>query len=67
MAVVNLYRVTWHASNHNLKDAARVTDLVVAAPNTGGSALGSLIQTQNNDGRTVAVDQVYVERTGILQ
>jgi len=67
MAVVNLYRVTWHASNHNLKDVARVTDSVVAAPNTGGAALGALIQAQNNDGRTVAVDQVYVERTGILQ
>jgi hypothetical protein len=67
MAIVNIYQVTWRQGNDNHKHQSDNVDFVAAAPGTSGQALGSLIQTQNNDGRTVVVSHADVARTGVLQ
>lgn len=68
MAIVNLYRVTWHRSGtHNAANVQANTDFVVAATTAKAESIASTIQTNNGDGKTVVVDHVSIERTGVIQ
>ena len=67
MAIVNLYRVTWHRSTHNSANTQQNTDFVVAASTANATSIASTIQANNGDGKTVTVDHISVEKTGIIQ
>lgn len=67
MAVVDLYKVTWHNSRHNAFNTQSQQSFVVAAAGSTDKALGTLIQTNNGDGQTVSVDQTQVVQKGIIQ
>lgn len=67
MAIVNLYKVTWRNNRHNAANTVMNTDYVVAAVNTKAEAIASTIQTNNNDGKTVTVDNFEIFKTGIIQ
>lgn len=68
MAIVNLYRVTWHRTGaHNNANTDQNTDFVVAATTSKAEAIATTIQTNNGDGKTVAVDHISVERAGVIQ
>jgi hypothetical protein len=67
MAIVNLYKVAWHNARHNGANTQLQSSFVVAAANTGDSALGALIKTANADNQNVTVDQVQVMQTGVIQ
>jgi hypothetical protein len=67
MAIVSLYKVTWHNNRHNNANQQTNTDYVVAAAGTKAEAMASSIQTNNGDGKTVTVENVVVVRDGIIQ
>lgn len=68
MAIVNLYRVVWHRSGtHNAANQQQNTDYVVAASTAKAEAIVATIKTNNGDGKNVVVDQISVERTGVIQ
>lgn len=67
MAIVSLFRVVWHNNRHNSANTQQNADFVVAAAGTKAEAIGSIIQTNNGDGKTVTVDQIVVVRDGIIQ
>lgn len=68
MAIVNLYRVLWHRNGtHNAANVQTNMDFVVAAATAKAESIASTIQTNNGDGKTVTVDHLTVEKTGIIQ
>jgi hypothetical protein len=67
MAIVNLYKVVWHNNRHNNANQQTNTDYVVAAANSKAETLASTIQTNNGDGKTVTVENIFVVQTGIIQ
>jgi hypothetical protein len=67
MAIVNLYKVNWHSNRHNSANQQTNTDFVVAAATAKAETIASTIQTNNGDGKTVTVENITVEKTGIIQ
>lgn len=67
MAIVNLFRVTWHRATHNNANTQQNTDFVIAATTAKAESIASTIQTNNGDGKTVTVDHISVEKAGIIQ
>jgi hypothetical protein len=67
MAIVNLYKVIWQNNRHNNANTQTNTDYVVAAAGTRNETLGSSIQSNNNDGKSVTVINSYIVQSGIIQ
>jgi hypothetical protein len=63
----SLYRATWRRATHNAANTQTNSDLVVAAAKTSAESIASVIQTNNNDGKTVTVDTFSVVLPVVIQ
>lgn len=66
MAIVNIYRVTWHNNRHNQANQQTNMNLVASA-SADATAIASTIQTNNGDNKNVTIESIALHAAGVIQ